>query len=105
MRQSLASAILEWPHDPLGDRPATRGSPAAVTLYVWTMVVVGALTIAYSLVEASATHATSVWLGLAALTLFAGPFSIRVSSARVTISPSTRWSWRRRSSSARHRPP
>ena len=88
MRHSLASATLTWPHDPLGDRSATCAIPPAVKLYMWTMVAVAALPIAYSLIEAGALRAAPYWVGLLALTLFAGPFSIRVSSARATISAS-----------------
>ena len=88
MQQRLASATRAWPHDPLGDRSATRAIPRTVKLYVWTMVAVAALPIAHSLIEAGALRAAPYWVGLVALTLFAGPFSIRLSSARATISAS-----------------
>ncbi len=88
MQQRLASATRAWPHDPLGDRSATRVIPRTVKLYVWTMVAVAALPIAYSLIEAGALRAAPYWVGLVALTLFTGPFSIRLSSARATISAS-----------------
>ena len=88
MQHSLASATLAWRHDPLSNRPASRTIPPAVKLYVCAMVAVGTLSIAYSLVEAGALRAAPYWVGLAILTLFAGPFSIRVTSARATVSAS-----------------
>ena len=88
MLSRLPSATLPWPHDPLGNGPQRAAIPRAVRLYVWTMVAVGALPIAHSLIEAGALRAAPYWVGLGVLTLFAGPFSIRVTSARATISAS-----------------
>ena len=78
----------ECPFDGLDGRATTRALPPGVKAYVWTMVAVGALPIAHSLIEAGALRAAPYWVGLAILTLFAGPFSIRVRSARATISAS-----------------
>ena len=86
MQFSLASATLAWPNDLLSNRQARPAIPPTVKLYVWTMVAVGALASAHALVEAGALRAAPYWVGLAILTLFAGPFSIRVRSARATVS-------------------
>ena len=87
MSSALTVSDRLWP-SALG-RPGVGsrvGRP--VKLYVWMMVGAGLLTIVYSLIEAGALSAAPYWAGLAALTLFAGPFSIRVSSARASISAS-----------------
>ena len=86
VQQRLVSATQAWPRDTLSDRSATRAIPHTVKLYVWTMVAVAAVPIASSLIEAGALRAAPYWMGLAALTLFTGPFSIRLNSARATIS-------------------
>ena len=77
-----------WPHDALGTRLAKGAVPLPVRMCVWAIVAVAALPIALSLIEAGALRTAPYWVGLALLTLFAGPFSIRVRSARATISAS-----------------
>ncbi|MDP6581439.1 MAG: PAS domain-containing protein [Vicinamibacterales bacterium] len=54
--------------------------------YVASVVVVGSVPIGMSLLQLRAGSTPDVWLLLAALTLFAGAFSIRVPSTGVTIS-------------------
>ena len=88
MGQRIDAAALAWSDHATGDRAATRTIPPSVKLYVWSMVAVAALPIVYSLIEAGALRAAPYWVGLIALTLFTGPFRIRVSSARATISAS-----------------
>ena len=88
MSQSLDSATLMSPDHPIGTSSASRAIAPSVKLYVWSMVAVAVLPIAYSLIEAGALRAAPYWVGLIALTLFTGPFSIRLSSARATISAS-----------------
>ena len=83
-----AAILHAWGHDPMGDGAAGQTVARPVRLYVWAMVAAAALPIVYSLIEAGAIQAAPYWVGLAALTLFAGPFSIRVSSARATVSAS-----------------
>lgn len=88
MPQTCSAAALEWPHDPPSDRPARRAIPPAIRVSVWTMVAVATLPIAISFIEAVSLRGAPYWAALAVLTLFAGPFSIRIWSARATISAS-----------------
>ena len=88
MTQRPSSATDLDPDHPLGVQSSAGANGVSVALYVWATVAAGALVIAYSVVEAGVLRAEPYWLGLAVLTLFAGPFSLRIKSARATISAS-----------------
>jgi PAS domain S-box-containing protein len=64
--------------------PVSLTSPGRA--YVTTVVVVGSVPIGVSLLQLGAGPTPDIWLLLAALTLFAGTFSIRIPSTGVTIS-------------------
>ena len=56
--------------------------------YVWAVVAAGGGLIGYSVVQLTVGPPPHYWLLLAALTLFSGPFSIRVPSIRTSVSVS-----------------